>query len=237
MKRSCGRSPTRPAGGCWKRDRITPTCFVTGYPGSGKSEFIDALVVNLAEREGFNVAIWSPEHDPAQDHLPKLTEKVAEAPFFDGLTMRMGRGDLDNALDWLQERFSFIVLEDEPPTIETILEKAKAAVLRHGVRLLVIDPYNELEHRRPEGQTETEYVSQVLSMVKRFARNYGVAVFFIAHPAKPQPASGGEAKAPGLYSISGSAHWVNKPEWGVVVHRGWDSDGSRAAPLKFMCAR
>ena len=39
---------------------------------------------------------------------------------------------------------------------------------------------------------------------------------------------GNEAPAPGLYSISGSAHWVNKPEWGIVVHRGWDPDGSRA---------
>ena len=201
---------------------------ITGYPGSGKSEFVDALVVNLAEREGFSVALWSPEHDPAQDHLPKLAEKVAEAPFFDGPTMRMGRGDLDHALDWLQGRFSFIVLGDEPPTIETILEKARAAVTRHGIRLLVIDPYNEIEHRRPEGQSETEYVSQVLSAVKRFARNHGVAVFFIAHPAKPPPATSGEAQAPGLYSISGSAHWVNKPEWGIVVHRGWDPDGSRA---------
>jgi twinkle protein len=54
-----------------------------------------------------------------------------------------------------------------------------------------------------------------------------VAVFFIAHPAKPPPASGGDARAPGLYSISGSAHWVNKPEWGIVVHRGWDPDGGR----------
>lgn len=200
---------------------------ITGYPGSGKSEFVDALMVNLAEREGFNVALWSPEHDPAQDHLPKLVEKVARAPFFDGPTMRMERDALDTALDWLQERFNFIVLDDQPPTIETILEKARAAVLRHGIRCLVLDPYNEIEARRPESVTETEYVSNTLSLVKRFARNHGVVVFFVAHPSKPPPATGGEAKAPGLYSISGSAHWVNKPEWGIVVHRGWQSDGTR----------
>jgi hypothetical protein len=42
-------------------------------------------------------------------------------------------------------------LADNPPlapTIDWILEKARAAVLRHGVRGLVIDPYNEVEHHR-----------------------------------------------------------------------------------------
>ena len=43
----------------------------------------------------------------------------------------------------------------------------------HGVRGLVIDPYNELDHQRPSNQTETEYVSKMLSEVKRFAQKYG----------------------------------------------------------------
>lgn len=30
--------------------------------------------------------------------------------------------------------------------------------------------------------TETEYVSGMLSRVKRFAQNYGVHVWFVAHP-------------------------------------------------------
>ena len=201
---------------------------VTGYPGSGKSEFVDALVINLAELHGFNTALWSPEHSPGKDHLPKLAEKVARAPFFDGYTPRMGRDDLDRALDWLERRLSFIVLDDEPPTMEVILEKARSAVLRRGIRCLVIDLYNELEHRRPNGMSETEHVSQVLSAVKRFARNYDVAVFFVAHPAKPPPAQGGNPDAPGLYSISGSAHWANKPEWGIVVHRQWEPNGARS---------
>ena len=34
----------------------------------------------------------------------------------------------------------------------------------------MIDPYNELDHQRPSTQSETEYVSQMLSKVKRFAQ-------------------------------------------------------------------
>ena len=36
---------------------------------------------------------------------------------------------------------------------------------RHGIRGLVIDPYNELDHTRPPHIQETEYISSMLSKV------------------------------------------------------------------------
>jgi twinkle protein len=105
------------------------------------------------------------------------------------------------------------------PTIDAILEKFRAAVMRHGVRGLVIDPYNEIEHRRPGTMSETEYVSQVLGKVKRFAQTNGCHVWFVAHPAKLRRDDSGKLPLPTLYDISGSAHWVNKADVGIVVHR------------------
>jgi twinkle protein len=67
--------------------------------------------------------------------------------------------------------------------------------------------------------TETEYVSQMLGKVKRFAANHGVHCWFIAHPAKPQRDKYGKIPVPTLYDISGSANWVNKADVGLVVHR------------------
>jgi twinkle protein len=102
--------------------------------------------------------------------------------------------------------------------MDWLLEAARGAVMRYGVRGLVIDPYNELEHRRPASMSETEYVSQVLGKVKRFAQRHGVHVWFIAHPAKMRREEG-KFPVPSLYDISGSANWVNKADLGVVVHR------------------
>lgn len=39
---------------------------------------------------------------------------------------------------------------DSLPNIDWVLTKAKAAVQRYGVNGLVIDPYNELDHQRPD---------------------------------------------------------------------------------------
>lgn len=190
---------------------------VTGYPGSGKSEFIDALMMNLSRQFGWRHGVCSFENPP-DDHFAKLAEKYTGKPFFDGPTPRMSETEVETALSWISEHFYAIRFDKEAPTIDNILENARAAVMRYGIRGLGIDPYNEIEHRRPANMTETEFVSQVLGKVKRFAEAHGVHVWFIAHPAKPAR-EGGKLPVPTFYDVAGSAHWVNKADFGLVVHR------------------
>src|SRR5690349_14029646 len=49
--------------------------LVTGTPGSGKSEWLDALMVNLAKQGDWHFAIFSPENWPLKLHVSKLIEK------------------------------------------------------------------------------------------------------------------------------------------------------------------
>jgi twinkle protein len=198
---------------------------VTGVPNSGKSEFIDALAVNLAHRCGWHFAMCSFENPP-EEHISKLAEKYLGLPFWDGPTRRMSEAELMGAMEWINDRFDLIRFDDEAPTIEAILDKARAAITRHGIRGLVIDPYNEIEHRRPANMTETEYVAQTLGKVKRFAQNHGVHIWFVAHPAKLHR-EGNSLPVPTLYDISGSANWANKANLGVVVHRDPEKDPTR----------
>jgi twinkle protein len=193
--------------------------IVTGIPNHGKSELIDQLIFNLARGEDWRFGLASFENPPAE-HIVKLIEKRVQMPFWDGPSIRMTSTNAEKAMEWIEERFFFIRSEsDEAPTIDWILERARALVKRQGVRGLVIDPYNEIEHKRPDNMSETEYVSALLSKVRRFAHNHGVHVWFVAHPAKMKT-EGGRTPVPTLYDISGSAHFVNKADCGLVVHRG-----------------
>ncbi|OEL15708.1 Twinkle-like protein, chloroplastic/mitochondrial [Dichanthelium oligosanthes] len=122
-----------------------------------------------------------------REHARKLLEKRIEKPFFDarygGSAERMTPDEFEEGKQWLNETFHLIRCEDDSlPSINWVLDLAKAAVLRHGVRGLVIDPYNELDHQRPSNQTETEYVSQILTKIKRFAQHHSCHVWFVAHP-------------------------------------------------------
>lgn len=80
----------------------------------------------------------------------------------------MTMDELLDALEWVQEHFHVIKhLEEDPPTIEWVLEVARVAVMKHGIRGLVVDPYNELDHSRPAFTNETDFVSNMLSKVKK----------------------------------------------------------------------
>ncbi|KAK9267244.1 hypothetical protein L1049_009666 [Liquidambar formosana] len=160
--------------------------IVTGVPNSGKSEWIDALLCNLNKSVGWKFALCSMENK-VREHARKLLEKHIKKPFFNksyGESVeRMSIEEFEQGKEWLSDTFYLIRCEnDSLPNIKWVLDLAKAAVLRHGVRGLVIDPYNELDHQRPVSQTETEYVSQMLTKIKRFAQHHSCHVWFVAHP-------------------------------------------------------
>jgi twinkle protein len=187
--------------------------LVTGIPSMGKSEWLDALAVNLAEGSGWVFGVCSPENQPINWHAAKLIEKRMSKRIRSAT-----KEEFDDAKHWLNEHFHFIL--PEQPTIESVLDKAKVLVRRFGMKGLIIDPYNELDHtKRKEGINETEYVSAFLTYIRKFARENGVHVWLVAHPAKLIKDKEGNYPVPDGYSVSGSAHFFNKADNIVAVHR------------------
>ncbi len=195
---------------------------ITGIPNSGKSNFMDALAVNLAKNEGWGFAMFSPENQPIEDHAARLMQMWAKQPFHVGPSERLSRETLDEGMRWLDEHFTWVLPDDDSDwTIEKVLDAARALVTRKGIRGLVIDPWNELEHVRPKDMSETEYVGMVLKRVRQFARRNGVHVWMVAHPTKLYRGKDGKYPVPTLYDISGSAHWRAKADNGIVIWRNF----------------
>lgn len=200
---------------------------VTGIPNSGKSNWVDALMVNLAGAHGWSFAVFSPENQPLEDHMARIIEKYVRQPFADGPSPRMDMQTLRMAKAWVNEHFHWILPDDDAEwTIDTVLDRAKALVFRKGIRGLVIDPWNEMEHLCPQGMTETQYISRELKRIRQFARRHGVHVWVVAHPAKLYRDKDGNYPVPTLYDISGSAHFRNKADNGICVWRDFKSDMS-----------
>jgi twinkle protein len=181
---------------------------VTGIPSMGKSTWVLNLLVNIFHNEGWRSAIFSPE----MPTVPHLRDKLRRI---------IGGCRAD---EFIQNAFVFI---DSDPTghdvddnfdLGWILDKATDAVLRHGVRVLLIDPWNEIEHARKREETTTDYIARSIRQIKRFARQYDVAVIVIAHPTKDVNDKG-KARVPTLYDVEGSAAWFNKADHGVCIHR------------------
>ena len=114
--------------------------------------------------------------------------------------------------------FKFILPEDR--TLTSVLEKAKLLVRRYGMKGMIIDPYNEILHtNRKDGVSETEYVSEFLAQIRGFARMMGIHIWLVAHPTKLQKGLDGKYPVPTGYDVAGSAHFFNKADNIIAVHR------------------
>ncbi|WP_109150698.1 bifunctional DNA primase/helicase [Azospirillum sp. TSO5] len=189
-------------------------CVITGVPNFGKSTFVNDLCCRLAEKQGWVIAMASFEQHPQADHRRALREWYCARPERECLPEEIKSADA-----WIDRHFVFIVpSDDDLANLQWTLDKCAAAVIRNGASVVVIDPWNELDHDRPSDMSLTEYTGKAIKEFKRLARSLDIHVIVVAHPTKLSN-PGGETPCPGLYDISDSAHWANKPDVGIVIHK------------------
>ena len=199
----------------WEVGRL---CIITGTPGSGKSEFLDNIIELLNIRYRMKFGLFSPENYPIELHISKLIEKLTGQKF--GPENKY----YDECVDYINDNFFWISPKDESYSLEMILDKARFLVRKMGISGLVIDPWNRLEYQVPRGMSETNYISLQMTKIQNFAQKYKVLVFLVAHPRKIDRKSDGTFEVPTLYDISGSAHFYNKTDYGITIHRNYTED-------------
>lgn len=198
----------------WKL-RLGDTSVITGIPGHGKSSFINEVCCRMAKVHGWRTVFASFEQTPQTDHRRALRSFFAEQ-----LEVDMSNETKRRADEWINAQFGFIVPQDDVDvTLEWFLATAKAAVLRKEAQILVVDPWNQMDHTRPPDMSQTEYVGFAIKSFTKFAKRLNIHLIVAAHPAKMQRMKSGKYPVPTLYDISDSAHWSNRPDVGIVIHR------------------
>ena len=213
--------------------KVMPSTFnlITGIPNHGKSNFLDQILLNLSENHNWNFAIFSPEHS-TPSHIRRLLEKRCRKPFDIGINSRITQDELNDGINYLDQHFKFIENTEEIPNIEFILGKAKVAKQRFGINGLVIDPFNQISPDRDYSKREDEHIRDIIAKCQQFARNHEVVVWMVAHPHKLHRNDSGVIPPPDLYQVSGSAHWNNMTDVGLVVHRDFENNITRIISRK-----
>jgi len=200
--------------------------IVTGIPSHGKSSFLDHLFINMSKIHKWKFGIFSPENFPFQEHISKLCEIFIGKSFHNGYKNRMSESELETALIWLQEHFFFIMPDKDDIMINDILNLASKSIFRDGIKGLVVDPWNELEHNRGR-MSETDYASKTLTKIRKFTRINDIHTWIVAHPTKMQKDNKGNYPVPTPYDISGSAHFRNKADNCLCVYRDFDNNSTK----------
>ena len=181
----------------------------TGTPGSGKSTFTTFCAYHVAQHENIRVGFLSFETHPhrTRDHLALLHGGAT----WEGLTDR-ARADL-------HERFRIVhrTFDDGEHHLGWLQSMVYTLAVRDGCKLIVVDPWNELEHLPEPGESMTNYINFALQQMRQWAEQYETHICLVAHPRKMP--TDGKPRAPSGYDIADSAAFANKPSLGFTVHQ------------------
>jgi twinkle protein len=199
---------------------------VTGIPSSGKSDFVDQMVVGYNEKYGWKTAYASPENTPTYLHAHKLMRKTWQGmPKVEDIKT----DKWNQVADHVNDNYFFIDMERY--TLESVLRKGAELVKRKGIKCLVIDPFNKVRSADPSGDVNV-YTLEYLSQIEIFAKKYDVLVMIVAHPTKMYKDSKGNIEEPTMYNIKGGGEWYDASYHGLLVHRNYEEKTVKVKVLK-----
>ena len=200
---------------------------VTGFPSSGKSDFVDQMTVGYNMMYGWKTAYASTENYPQYLHVDKLVRKLyGNTPDFEGTK----QNDWKKCVEHINRNFFFIDFE-EGFDLDKVLKKGEELVKRVGIRCLVIDPYNKIRDKSNLNMSITDYTNMYLNKVDNFCKKHDVICIVVAHPTKPQ-SDKGRLIEPTFYDVKGGGEFYDMSPHGILVHRDYDNGTVKVKVLK-----
>ena len=191
----------------------------TGYQNEGKSLFLNQLATLKAVMDGYKFAVFSPENMPMRDFFNDIIEmyigKSAD-PYHKSL--QMTEEEYKQGIDFVKKHF-FLIYPKRDYTLTALFDRAKYLVKTQGIRSLIIDPYNTVQHKQKAGEREDLYISRFMSELKRFAVDNNVSVHLVAHQVTPQKDDTGRYLKPDTNRIKGGGTFADKADNVLFVWR------------------
>jgi len=200
---------------------------VTGIPSSGKSDFVDQMVVGYNNNYGWKTAFASPENQPTYLHAHKLMRKVWQDMPLPG---DIGGKTWKKVTNHVNDNFYFIDMDRY--TLEAVLRKGAELVKRKGIKCLVIDPFNKIRDINAGTDDVNRYTMEYLTKIESFCKKYDVLTFIVAHPTKMYKGQDGKMEEPTMYNIKGGGEWYDASYHGLLVHRDYEAKNTKVKVLK-----
>ncbi len=155
---------------------------LTGYANMGKSTLVNAIIGHTIANH-FPVCIASFETEVKPILRDGLRQAILQCAQHD-----LAKRDLAPVDDLLAKRLTIIsqaVDEDLEMNLDQFLDLCRIAVVRHGAKMIVLDPWNELEHKRKRDESETDYIGRAIRAIKRFAKQNNGPSWTFGNQTKP----------------------------------------------------
>lgn len=193
----------------------------TGYQNEGKSLFLNQLCLLRSYWEDCKVAVFSPESMPMSDYFDELIETfIGKSSDNHFINNKMSLEEYTLGMRFVNNNF-FLIYPKIDFTLDTIIERIVYLVKRRGVRTVIIDPYNTIEHKMANGQREDLYISQFMAKLKHLAVKYDLSINLVAHQltARRNAKDKDRYFKPDLNNIKGGGTFADKADNVLFVWR------------------
>lgn len=190
--------------------------LVTGMGGMGKSEGVDAIALNTAITHGWKWCFYSPENFPTEEHIKKYAERYIGKGLW-----QISNSELEKATDFISKHFIWIDSgeDEDPPSVDRLLETFKEVKGRFGLDGYVADPWNEIDHSAQGTKRDDQYIGDTLTKMRRFNRIQNVLGTIVIHPKGLSRDKDGNFPVPSLSDCHGGIMWRNKGDIALCFHR------------------
>ncbi len=181
--------------------------IVTGTPGTGKTDFLNYVTMQLMNQRRTHLCYCSFETPNKYRHAGDLAQIWAGA-------LPLHKLSDQEAMPFVRtvtRHITHLDFTDGGATPQHILERADQVLQRHPeLEYLIIDPYLYVEVKEGHNVSETSAIKDMLRTFQHWAYHHNIWVFIVAHPRKLQKADGSpELEEIDMYTIAGSANWAN----------------------------
>lgn len=197
--------------------KIRPGFFYTctGWPSSGKSEFVLNLAIFQARTAKRKIGFYSPESYPVESFIATMCHCYLGKSTDKSYPNVCSLDEMNAALDWLQE-WVFILNYEESPSPLNVLDDFQMLKTTHNCKVFVLDPFNSLTGDDENGNMALQ-LKEVLNQFVLFTHNQKVIFFCIEHPKTPRDYQEVQ-KVPGPYQLFGGSMWWNKSDCIFAIH-------------------
>lgn len=202
----------------WRTGEVT---LWTGYQNEGKSLMLNQLSLIKSYWDGDKFAVFSPENIPMDDfyndYIEMFIGKTCDKYYGE---YQMTEPEYLEASSFVDKHF-FLIYPEYDFKLSTILSKVEFLVRKYGIRHLIIDPYNTIEHLMNAGEREDLYISRFMAMLKKFAVLNDISIHLVAHQltARKNKEDGNRYFKPDLNNIKGGGTFADKADNVVFVWR------------------
>jgi len=205
------------------RLRGTGILTITGIPGHGKTEFVDAMIVDLARMYNESSLIIGFEQTP-EEHLIKLARKMIGANVTcETWWHEKNEGVFRENYGFITDKIKHVDIKEVGGKVENILLKSASWVQTerskgNDPKYVVIDPFNMLSVQgKVSGHEKAE---EILRQLTHFSHQMGVMIILVAHPFKmKKDEKTGEFEIPNFYSVKGSSAFFEMSYHGLTIYR------------------